>query len=231
MKDPTRLVTSPDATDFEKALLTSWDECPSEEARANVLAKLGLASTTVAATAAGSLAPKAAVSWLAIGKWTTLALFLGGATLGSLVAATLPVKVSAMPNTTTVRVVAETSAVGTSNVTPPPPLEQAAKEASQHRSHRGRPLTSSSLADEVAALDRARVTLTNGDGAATRKLIDAYEATYPNGAFAQEAEVLRIESFVHDGDADTAERAGKRFINAHPNSPHVTRINALLGSH
>lgn len=231
MKDPTRLVTSPDATDFEKALLTSWDECPSEEARANVLAKLGLASTTVAATA-GSLAPKAAVSWLAIGKWTTLALFLGGATLGGLVGVTRPVKVSATPNTTTVRVIAEASAVGRSNVTPPPPtLEQAVRAPSQHRSRRGGPTISSSLADEVAALDRARVTLTNGDGAATRKLIDAYEATYPSGAFAQEAEVLRIESFVHDGDADTAERAGKRFIQAHPNSPHVTRINALLGSH
>jgi outer membrane protein assembly factor BamD (BamD/ComL family) len=61
------------------------------------------------------------------------------------------------------------------------------------------------------------------------RLVDAYEAEYPGGAFTQEAEVVRVDALVREGNRAEAERAGKRFLSAYPKSPHAARVRTLLG--
>jgi outer membrane protein assembly factor BamD (BamD/ComL family) len=90
------------------------------------------------------------------------------------------------------------------------------------------PPAASSLAQQVAAVDRARAALDTGDAVRARHLVDSYEAEYPSGAFTQEAEVVRIEALVREGNRAEAERVGKRFLSAYPKTPHAVRVRALL---
>ena len=84
------------------------------------------------------------------------------------------------------------------------------------------------LTQQVAAVDRARSALDSGDAARARHLVDVYEAEYPTGAFLQEAEVVRIDALVREGNHTEADRVGKRFLAAYPNSPHAVRVEARL---
>ena len=237
MKDPTRLLASTDSTDLEKELLSSWDERPASDARAKTLAMLGVAgATTIAgATAGASIAPKAAAAgWLAIAKWIGVAVIAIGAAAAGIGVATRHHDAPAPPVTTAVSIRATAAppivtATATTIETPTQAIELPAE------THRAPPAThvaqpaASTLGEQVAALDRARVALDANDGAKARKLVDAYEAEYPGGIFTQEAEVVRIESLAHDGNRAEAERAGKRFLAAYPKSPHAARVRTLLG--
>jgi outer membrane protein assembly factor BamD (BamD/ComL family) len=86
----------------------------------------------------------------------------------------------------------------------------------------------SDLASQVAALDRARSALRAGDGARARRLVDDYEARYPSGAFVQEAEIVRIEALLAQGDRPAAQTAAGRFLAQYPSSPHASRVRALV---
>jgi TolA-binding protein len=238
MSDPTRLLASADSTDLEKELLSSWDERPTRDAQAKTLAMLGVAGATTfagAATAGASIAPKAAAaSWLAMAKWTAVAVIaLGAAAAGvgiatrhhedatpaSIVTATATQNTPAPPVTAT----ATASAEATATIELPTETARHAPQA-----HVAQP-AASTLSEQVAALDRARAALDARDGAKARKLVDAYETEYPGGAFTQEAEVVRIEALSRDGNRAEAERAGKRFLAAYPKSPHAPRVRLLLG--
>jgi TolA-binding protein len=237
MKDPTRILSSVDSTDLEKELISSWDERPSRDAHAKTLAMLGVAGATTfagAATAGASMAPKAAAAgWLAMAKWTAVAVIAVGATAAgigiatrhhedatpaTMVTATTAEKTPALPVVT-----ATATAEATATIELP---TETARHATQ--THVAQP-AASTLSEQVAALDRARAALDARDGAKARKLVDAYEAEYPGGAFTQEAEVVRIEALSRDGNRAEAERAGKRFLAAYPKSPHAPRVRTLLG--
>jgi hypothetical protein len=41
--------------------------------------------------------------------------------------------------------------------------------------------------------------------------------------------VLRIEAFVQTGQMGGAQLLGKKFLAAHPESPHAERVERLLG--
>jgi hypothetical protein len=84
------------------------------------------------------------------------------------------------------------------------------------------------LGDEVTALDRARRAMTDGDAAGALRRLDDYEARFAHGALFEEAEVLRIEALLAEGDRGTASRVANRFLAAHPSSPHAARVRALL---
>lgn len=239
MKDPPRLLSSLDSTDLEKELLSSWDEQPPRDARAKTLAMLGVAGATTiagAATAAGaSIAPKAATAgWLVLAKWTAVAVVAIGATAAGIGIATrhhdelvAPIVATA---TATMRapdpIVTPTATVESTSKTIEIPVETT--HHTPQITHTAPP-AASTLAEQVAALDRARAALEAHDGAKARKLALAYEAEYPGGAFTQEAELVRIEALAQDGSRAEAERAGKRFLAAYPKSPHAPRVRTLLG--
>jgi hypothetical protein len=235
MNDPTRLLASADSTDLEKKLLSSWDERPPHDARAKTLAMLGVAGATTiagAATAGASIAPKAAAAgWLAMAKWTAVAVIAVGATAAGVGIATRHHDENATPAVTvTATVQAPPVVTATATAEEPKTIELPTETA--HRvpqTTHAAPPASSTLAEQVAALDRARAALDGHDGAKARKLVDAYEAEYPGGAFTQEAEVVRIEALSRDGNRAEAERAGKRFLATYPKSPHAPRVRTLLG--
>jgi hypothetical protein len=236
MNDPTRLLSSADSTDLERELLSSWDERPPHDARAKTLAMLGVAGATTiagAATAGASIAPKAAAAgWLALVKWTSVAVIAIGATAAGIGIATRHHADDATPAVVTTATVQAPTPVAQQTAT----VEQPTKAIelpteTTHRTtqtHVAQP-AASTLSEQVAALDRARAALEAHDGSKARKLVDAYEAEYPGGAFTQEAEVVRIEALSRDGNRAEAERAGKRFLAAYPKSPHVSRVRTLLG--
>lgn len=242
MSDPVRLLASADATDLERELLGAWsDERPSAAARDKTLAVLGLAGgaaaaaagTTVAA-AGSSIAPKAvAAGWLAMAKWVVIGVIAASAT-----AVGIGIVARERGEQRTLDAPPVTNAPLHVVVAPPPsstvvaPSDTAIELPDTTRLHAQNKIAqpaSSSITQQVAALDHARAALDSGDAARAKHLADAYEAEYPSGAFTQEADVVRVDALVREGNRAEAERAGKRFLAAYPKSPHAARVRALLG--
>jgi hypothetical protein len=227
-----RLIVSPDTTDLERRLLRSWEaERPSPAARAQTLGALGLASAGLGAAASVSLAPKALTAgWLGIAKWTAIAVAVvaaGGAGTyvvthhGTTAQTTTPANNVVLPVTPN----KVQAAPAVTAPTTPIELPDTPRVATGHAAAPA----ASSLAQQIAAVDRARASLDTGDTQRARRLVDAYETEYPGGAFTQEAEVVRIDALVREGNRADADRVGKRFLGAYPKSPHATRVRALLG--
>ncbi len=84
------------------------------------------------------------------------------------------------------------------------------------------------LADEVQALDRAREAMQADDPDEALRAVDAYQRDFGSGALAPEAEVLRIEALVRQGQMARARALGQQFLARHPSSPHARRVQSLL---
>jgi outer membrane lipoprotein YfiO len=84
------------------------------------------------------------------------------------------------------------------------------------------------VAEEVAALDRARGALASGDARGALARLDAYANRYPTGTLAPEAAVLRVRALVHLGRTRDARAAVDAFVRAHPGSPQASRLRALV---
>jgi hypothetical protein len=252
MSDPVRLVSG-GATDFEQHLLRSWaTKQPSDEARARVLGLVGVgmaAGLTAAAASAASpgLAPGVAsasaaakvsfgsamlIKWLALGAaCMTLAAGAVGYALHATSApatappvAAVPVSPSTAAPTTPAAPVAQAAAVSGPTQAP----ETVAAAPARAIASNARPREASTLDDEVATLERARRAIAAGDGASAIAVVDGYDARYPGGSLSQESTEIRIDALLRRGDRTTAERLASRFIAAHPSSPYVRRIRALL---
>ena len=239
MSDPPRLLS--DGGDaFERDLLRSWDlEQPSDAARARALAAVGIAAGAAgAAKAAGGapLAPKGIGLGGALAKWALLGV-LGFGTAGAAYVyvssrhvappiAESPPKAPVLESTgPSAPATAEASALAPAPLVTPAPPSVVTTPA--HPSKHAVP-SATALAEQVATLDRARAALASGDGAAALREIAACEARYPRGALFEEAEVLRIEALLAEGDRSAAGRAGARFLAAHPSSPHAAHVRALV---
>jgi hypothetical protein len=85
------------------------------------------------------------------------------------------------------------------------------------------------VAEEVAALDKARAALAAGDGSTALARLDAYERRYPRGTLAPEAAVLRVRALVKLGRSREARSAVEAFVRAHPGSPQASRLRSLVG--
>ena len=235
MSDPTRLLASNDATDLERELLSSWaDERPSAASRDKTLAMLGVATTaTAAGVATASIAPKAAAAgWIAIAKWLAVSTVVVGAAIGvgvavhSRTADVPPPIVTSAPT----QVIAEKAApVETAQPLPTATTTIELPDTTRHTTQAKTAPVASTLSQQVAALDRARAALDASDFARARHLVDAYESEFPGGDFTQEAEVIRIDALVREGNREGAERAGKHFLGAYPKSPHTSHVRRLLG--
>jgi hypothetical protein len=92
------------------------------------------------------------------------------------------------------------------------------------------PAASSTLAQEVAALDDARRALTAGRATEALGAVDRYERDFPRGHMGQEVAFLRMQALMQSGDREGARRLAEHFLQAHPASPLAPRVRALLGS-
>lgn len=228
MNELNRLVVDSKASRLELEILASWRrERPDPAGKERMLAALGigLAAPIATTAAAGSLAPKAiaTVGWMVWGKW--IAIGVVGLALASGVARSLstptPAAVANVPLTTTVAAPAVRPATET-------PVVDKASTATPAVVRALTPGSSVSLTDQVAAIDHARTTLEGGDESNAIAQVDAYEARYADGAFRQEAELLRIDALDKRGEREKATAAGRRFLKAYPKSPHAARVRALI---
>ncbi len=251
MKDPERLLHGAGTTAHERELLASWLTAEGEgprRARERTLAMVGLASGAAAVTAAagagaaGSMAPKVAVVGVAT---AAKSLVIGLAALAAVAtvtvatifylqretprAASMPPpagSVAERPFVPATALANSSAAVDPVSPSASPPMP--APRSSSHPSPPVRPLRPG-LAEQVAEIDRARAALAANDPSRAEALAAAYQARYPGGAFTQEAEVLRIEALALEGDVAAATRSGRRFLSAHPTTPHAARVRALIG--
>jgi hypothetical protein len=84
------------------------------------------------------------------------------------------------------------------------------------------------LADELDALDRARLSLAEGEARRALANLDAYERAFPGGRLQLEAEVLRIDALAKLGRKEAARERAESFLRRHPNSVLATRVRALV---
>lgn len=234
MNSPQRLLFDKRATASEKRLLQSWaGEQPSAGAREETLAMLGIGTASLGA-AGTSLAPKAVTLWttLAVTKWLVGALaaitvagalcFRGSSgpavmpprpPVADQTQRTLPLSALALPSL----------AKATAPAVAPPP-----SNTERARSPRASVPQEGALTQQIAILDHARATLAAGDPIGAGELLNEYGVRFPNGSFVEEAEVLRIEGLLREGDRAAANRIGTRFLSAHPTSAHATRVRTLV---
>lgn len=248
MSEPERLLQEGD--DLTRSLLRSaLDDGPSPHARRKAMVALGLSAgagaavTTAAATSTASTAAKASAT-AGLLKWIGIGVLGGVVTVGA-------VEVTQSQGRAAKAQAAHVDPGPASTTTPPParapeprgeaPAEApsaepvatadtaAAKPAETPPRPAARSVERPSLADEIAAIDAARVAIGAGDGAGALRALDDHDRRFPGGALGQEATVLRIQALALRGDRATAARLGRAFLDAHPNSALAPRVRALLG--
>jgi outer membrane protein assembly factor BamD (BamD/ComL family) len=89
------------------------------------------------------------------------------------------------------------------------------------------PHVASALAAEVAALDTARSYVVQGRPELALRALQIYNQQFPRGFLAQEATALRIDALVQNGDRAAAASLARRFLRAHPGSPHAERFESI----
>ncbi|AUX27125.1 uncharacterized protein SOCEGT47_077040 [Sorangium cellulosum] len=108
----------------------------------------------------------------------------------------------------------------------PAALAGAAPAASSQRAPER---NASALASELALLDTARRALRRGDPAAALALLDRHAREFAGAQLADEAAAIRVEALASKGDRAGAHAAARRFLEAHPGSPHVDRVESAAG--
>jgi hypothetical protein len=86
----------------------------------------------------------------------------------------------------------------------------------------------STLAAEVAALERAHEALAGHDAGSAMRALDRYEANFPAGRLASEETVLRVQALLAEGDRHAAGALAERFFSVHPESSYARRVRDLL---
>ncbi len=86
------------------------------------------------------------------------------------------------------------------------------------------------VAEEVAALDRARGHLSAGRASQAVTSIEAYERAFPDPVLAEEALALKVEALVRAGRSREAVTIGDAFLSRRPQSPVAARIRRSLAS-
>jgi hypothetical protein len=81
---------------------------------------------------------------------------------------------------------------------------------------------------EVSALGRARDKLVRREAGQALRELDAYERSFPSGVLSDEATVIRVDALTQQGDQVAAVALGRRYLTAHPASPHAPHLRAVI---
>ena len=222
MNDPTRLVED-DGTPFERSLLSALrDERPSPDLELRM--RQGLAMVGV--TTAGKVA---FAGWLKVAVASAVA-----ASVGAGVA--VWERRHEKPPAAEVRAAPPPPVSPAPPVAPPPepastPVQPAAEPVSAPLA-RARPAASSTrdLSEEIRLLDEVRAAVRDAAPKRALKILATYDRRFPRGQFQQEAQVLRVEALEKSGKKQAAHALGKKFLEEHPESPHVERVESVTGS-
>lgn len=87
----------------------------------------------------------------------------------------------------------------------------------------------SPLAQEARALAAIRSALRDGDAASALSSLGKLASRFPQSALSQEREVLAIEALVRLERMDEARLRAARFLAAHPESPHSSKVRSTVG--
>jgi len=104
--------------------------------------------------------------------------------------------------------------------TPAEPVERPSKSVE------GRP-RSDSLSLESRMLTAARAQLRSGDARGALATLERLRSRSPKGMLTQERDVLAIQIASALGDAATAKRKAKEFLDAYPESPHAPQLRRI----
>ena len=221
-------------------------------ASATIAGTTAAAGATATATAAGASATAATGAGLLVLKWVGIGAIAGLVTAGGIDQAmqarqprpaAAAVTRTAEPGT---RAESTGGALGASGKPAAPASEPTLDDAPAPRDEPGprdaKPAPAAKatsapsapaappLADEVAALDRAREALAGGDAAAALRQLEQHDRRFSSGALGPEAMVLRIEATSARGDAAAAARLGREFLAANPQSPHAARVRSIVAA-
>jgi|GEM_PF-1953911 len=89
------------------------------------------------------------------------------------------------------------------------------------------PSPAARLTEETRAVGAVRTSLQRGDTREALRLLDGYDAEFPRGVLAEEAEVLRIETLIRAGNESEASSRANRFLAERPQSPHAARVRTM----
>lgn len=229
MKDPTRLLSS-DATEFERLVLRaarSEQPSPSHQRRmrrALILAEFAFltAGFKAAASVSNHWFVVALVAGALAGKASSNVESAPGPRVANVVAVTA--KAPEAPRV-------EATSPGEVAAVPVEALDLAVDDAPSKATTRGTvPVKTVDLREEIRLLDQARSQIRSGAAARALTTISQYRSQFPRGSFLQEASVLRIEALAASGNRGLATAEAKRFLARHPRSPHVARLERLIGA-
>jgi hypothetical protein len=110
----------------------------------------------------------------------------------------------------------------------PAPRPEAAKPPQRRAFEPSAPEAGPLLAEEVAALRRARQNVDRDPGRAIA-LLDDLDRRYPAGALREEAHVARILALCRLGRTEEARASALEFLKVHPGSVHTARVRASSG--
>ncbi len=219
MTDPERMLDGGGSA-FERELLGSLAKERPGRALSRRM-RQGLVLSGVLASAKAGMA-----SWVLIAGFVT-----AGATAG-VVALTRGVPEAAAPV-----VAPKVELSRTPKAEPPPepvttaaPVAPAQGEVAKPSSVAPPAASSGDLREEIALLDQARAAVRGGNAEKALALLALHQRKFPRGEFRQEVTVLRIEALAGTGQAAAAAALGKKFLAAHPESPHAERIERLIGA-
>ena len=218
--EPNRLLDESNSQ-LERALLSAGAASPSSrQTHAKTLAALGLAAGS--ATLLGGAAGAATLSTAAKLTWTKLV--LGVSLVG---AAAVPAGYYVATHQSTPEAAA-TRSVATRLPAAAPAAESIDDLMEAPAAMPMDPVARASLTRELAALDRARLGLANGDARGALGQLDGYQRSFPRGRLALEAEVLRIDALAKLGRTSEARQHAQTFVRLHPNSVLATRVRAHI---
>ncbi|HEX6765069.1 MAG TPA: outer membrane protein assembly factor BamD [Polyangiaceae bacterium] len=219
MNDPKRLLDG-DGTAFERALLGAIaSERPSRDLHRKMRLGIGLVGV-------GAVAKAASASWnqLALAGAVVVGLVTGGAVVAKRVAKEEAPSPIVAPASTPAPVVREAKPVEPIPVTVPE-TPKAAEPEPARRDAKVAPVAD--IREEIRLLDQARSAVRSGNNGQALRALARYDQKFPRGQFRQEVQVLRMEALKQSGEKERAAVLAKKFLNEHPNSPHVERVERV----
>jgi hypothetical protein len=237
MTDPTRLIDEPGGDELEASLLRmARDEGPSAEGRRRILAGIAAAGATGVGASTAEAAAKVGGKGLSALKWGLLgvaavavpaALLVGGSDEPG------PAKLASPPSALQVPASEVASPTPPAGANAPAPVSlddlPALPTPAQPSGAAARP-AGSSLAEEVAQLQKAKLALKAGNPGQALTELNTYAQKFPKPMLGAEATVVRIEALHQSGDAVRAKLVAESYLAKNPNSPYATRLRNLTGA-